>query len=154
MRSQLMLFSMERSTPSLTTHLLLIKEIKSGCMLVSQFSYPSVCFQSRIYFLANAGPNLVSSFHIIGTIFDKVYREGDLTSPPAQSIQTTLIPAGGVAAVEIQALVPGNFTLVDHSIFRIEKGAIGFLKVLGKDPKKEITVSQEPPENCPNCKLH
>jgi hypothetical protein len=65
-----------------------------------------------------------------------------------------LIPAGGVAAVEIQALVPGNFTLVDHSIFRIEKGAIGFLKVLGKDPKKEITVSQEPPENCPNCKLH
>ena len=33
--------------------------------------------QVRIYF-GNAGPNLISSFHVIGEIFDKVYREGDL----------------------------------------------------------------------------
>jgi hypothetical protein len=58
-----------------------------------------------------------------------VYREGDLTSPPARGLQTTLIPAGGAAVVEVDLPVPGNFTLIDHSIFRMDKGAIGFLKV-------------------------
>jgi nitrite reductase (NO-forming) len=41
----------------------------------------------RVY-VGNAGPNLISSFHIIGQIFDRVYREGDLISPPAQGLQT------------------------------------------------------------------
>lgn len=65
----------------------------------------------------------------IGQIFDKVYREGDLISPPARGIQTTLVPAGGSAVVEMDTTVPGSYTLVDHSIFRIDKGAVGFLKV-------------------------
>ena len=59
----------------------------------------------------------------------QVYREGDLISPPARGLQTTLIPAGGAAVVEVDLPVPGNFTLIDHSIFRMDKGAIGFLKV-------------------------
>jgi len=109
----------------------------------------------RIYF-GNAGPNLVSSFHVIGTIFDKVYREGDLLSPPARSVQTTLVPAGGATVVEIDLPVPGNFTLVDHSIFRIDKGAIGFLKVKprGGDRRRDIYDSADPPAPCPGCKLH
>ena len=48
----------------------------------------------RIFF-GNGGPNLISSFHVIGEVFDRVYREGDLLSPPGRSIQTTLVPAGG-----------------------------------------------------------
>lgn len=43
------------------------------------------------------------------------------------------VPAGGVAVVEVEVLVPGNYTLIDHSIFRIDKGAIGFLKVRPPD---------------------
>jgi hypothetical protein len=31
--------------------------------------------------------------------------------------------------VEAVLPVPGNFTLLDHAIFRIDKGAVGFLKV-------------------------
>ena len=77
-----------------------------------------------VMYVGNAGPNLISSFHVIGVIFDKVYREGDLISPPARGIQTTLIPSGGAAVVEWDAVVPGNYTIVDHSIFRIEKGRI------------------------------
>jgi FtsP/CotA-like multicopper oxidase with cupredoxin domain len=107
----------------------------------------------RVYF-GNAGPNLISSFHIIGTIFDKVYREGDLISPPGRGIQTTCVPSGGSTVVEFDAVVPGNYTLVDHSIFRLDKGAVGFLKVLGNDPKSEFFYSKTNPENCPNCKLH
>jgi len=107
----------------------------------------------RIYF-GNIGPNLVSSFHVIGAIFDKVYREGDLISPPARSVQTTIVPAGGAAVVEIVTSVPGNFTLLDHSIFRMEKGCIGFLKVSGANPRTDIYAAREPLNNCPNCKLH
>jgi copper-containing nitrite reductase len=104
-------------------------------------------------FVGNGGPNLISSFHIIGAIFDKVYREGDLVSPPARHIQTTLVPAGGAAVVEFDATVPGNYTIVDHSIFRLEKGAVGFIKAKGKQ-RPDIYDSLERPVPCPGCKLH
>jgi nitrite reductase (NO-forming) len=82
-----------------------------------------------------------------------VFVDGDLISPPRRGIQVTMIPPGSATCVEIDAIVPGNFTLVDHAIFRMDKGAIGFLKVLGI-PRKEILFSTELPENCENCKLH
>ncbi|MFN8545630.1 MAG: copper-containing nitrite reductase [Candidatus Binatia bacterium] len=82
-------------------------------------------------FVGNAGPNLISSFHVIGEILDRVYREGDLLSRPARGIQTTLIPAGGATVVEFPVEVPGTYTLVDHAIFRTQKGASGSLVVTG-----------------------
>ncbi|MFC0605084.1 copper-containing nitrite reductase [Winogradskyella pulchriflava] len=86
-------------------------------------------------FVGNGGPNLVSSFHVIGEIFDKVHVEGgDLVN---ENVQTTLIPAGGAAIVEFRVDVPGTFILVDHSIFRaFNKGALGMLKVEGEEDKK------------------
>jgi len=83
----------------------------------------------RLY-IGNGGPSLVSSFHVIGEIFDRVYKEGgdSLNS----NVQTTLVPAGGAAIVEFKAQVPGTFILVDHAIFRtFNKGALGMLKVDG-----------------------
>lgn len=85
----------------------------------------------RIFF-GNAGPNLVSSWHIIGEIFDKVWTEGSLTTPPLENVQTTLVPAAGSSIAEFVVEVPGTYISVDHSIFRIEKGALGLLKVEGK----------------------
>ncbi|MBX7225583.1 MAG: nitrite reductase, copper-containing [Chitinophagales bacterium] len=87
-------------------------------------------------FVGNGGPNLVSSFHVIGEIFDKVHIEGgDLIN---KDVQTTLIPAGGSAIVEFKVEVPGTFIIVDHSIFRtFNKGSLGMLKVTG-DENKEI----------------
>lgn len=104
-------------------------------------------------FVGNAGPNLVSSFHVIGSIFDRVYRDGDLISPPARGLQTTLVAAGGSSVVEIDCVVPGNYSLVDHSIFRMEKGCVGFLKVLGEQ-RKDVYASGDMPVFCPGCKLH
>ena len=104
-------------------------------------------------FVGNAGPNLISSFHVIGTIFDKVYREGDVVSHPARNVQTTLIPAGGATIVEMDMNVSGNFTIVDHSINRIDKGAVGFIKVKGK-PRPDIYDSLDPLVYCPGCKVH
>ena len=87
----------------------------------------------RLY-VGNGGPNLVSSFHVIGEIFDKVQVEGG--SSINENVQTTLIPAGGAAIVEFKVEVPGTFILVDHSIFRaFNKGALGMLKVQGDENK-------------------
>ena len=86
----------------------------------------------RMYF-GNAGPNLVSSWHIIGEIFDRVYDEGSLTAKPLESVQTTLVPAAGASVAEFTVEVPGNYIIVDHSIFRIDKGAVGILSVSGKE---------------------
>lgn len=87
----------------------------------------------RIY-MGNGGPNLVSSFHVIGEIFDKVHIEGGHLIN--KDVQTTLVPAGGSAIVEFKVDVPGTFILVDHSIFRaFNKGAIGMLKVDGEQDK-------------------
>jgi nitrite reductase (NO-forming) len=84
----------------------------------------------RLY-IGNGGPSLVSSFHVIGEIFDRVYKEaGDSQN---QNVQTTLVPAGGAAIVEFKAQVPGTFILVDHAIFRtFNKGALGMLRVDGE----------------------
>jgi len=95
-------------------------------------------------FVGNGGPNLVSSFHVIGEIFDRVYYEGG--SRYQENVQTTLIPAGGSAVVEFKVEVPGTYIIVDHSIFRtFNKGALGMLKVDGPDNKlvysgKEVDV--------------
>lgn len=86
-------------------------------------------------FMGNGGPNLTSSFHLIGEIFNKVYQEGN-TSTAAHNVQTTMIPAGGAALVEFKVDVPGTYILVDHSLTRaFNKGALGQLKVSGSEDK-------------------
>ncbi len=87
----------------------------------------------RLY-VGNGGPNLVSSFHVIGEIFDKVWFEGG--NKFQENVQTTLIPAGGAAMMEFHLEVPGSYVLVDHSIFRaFNKGALAILKVEGPENK-------------------
>ncbi|MDA1080068.1 MAG: copper-containing nitrite reductase [Gemmatimonadetes bacterium] len=95
----------------------------------------------RLY-VGNGGPNLVSSFHVIGEIFDKVYGEGGSTIN-ATNVQTTLIPAGGSAIVEFALEVPANYILVDHAIFRaFNKGALGILEVTGPENLRVINPIQ------------
>ena len=91
----------------------------------------------RMY-VGNGGPNLVSSFHVIGEIFDKVYVEGGKLIN--ENVQSTIIPAGGSAMVEFKVDVPGSYTLVDHSLFRaFNKGALGQLKVEGAENPEIMT---------------
>ena len=91
----------------------------------------------RMY-VGNGGPNLVSSFHVIGEIFDKVYVEGGKLID--ENVQSTLIPAGGAAIIEFKVDIPGSFTIVDHSLFRaFNKGALGQLVVEGEDHPEIMT---------------
>ncbi len=74
----------------------------------------------RIY-VGNGGPNLTSSFHIIGEIFDTVYPEGGTTA--THNVQTTSIPAGGASIVELKVEIPGTYILGNMPCFaRSTKG--------------------------------
>jgi nitrite reductase (NO-forming) len=89
----------------------------------------------RIFF-GNAGPNKPSSLHAIGQIFDKVYVDGSLESPPLRGVQTVLVPPGGAAMVEFTPRVPGKYLLVDHAIVRVEQGLKAAIDISGpKQPE-------------------
>ena len=91
----------------------------------------------RLY-VGNGGPNLVSSFHVIGEIFDKVWYEGGTHFQ--ENVQTTLIPSGGAMMADFRVEVPGSYVLVDHSIFRaFNKGALAILMVEGEEDKTVYT---------------
>lgn len=89
----------------------------------------------RMY-VGNGGVNLISSFHVIGEVFNKVFPEASFSSEPHKDVQTTLVPAGGATIVEFDLNVPGNYVLVDHALARMEKGAWGVLKVTGEENKE------------------
>ena len=89
----------------------------------------------RIYF-GNGGVNLISSFHVIGEIFDKVYPEGAIGSEPHKNVQSTIVPAGGATITDFGLEVPGNYILVDHALSRLDRGAWGTIKVEGPENKE------------------
>ena len=88
----------------------------------------------RLY-MGNGGPNLTSSFHVIGEIFDQVWAEGN-TNQITQNVQTTIVPPGGAAVTQFRLNVPATYILVDHALTRaFNKGALGMLKVSGTEDK-------------------
>ncbi|WP_424276105.1 copper-containing nitrite reductase [Cricetibacter osteomyelitidis] len=86
-------------------------------------------------FVGNAGPNLASSFHIMGKVMDNVQVEGG--SVQNHNVQTTLIPAGGATIIDLNMQTPGKYMFVDHSLFRSMKGAMGEIVVDG-EPNLEL----------------
>jgi nitrite reductase (NO-forming) len=95
----------------------------------------------RIFF-GVGGPNVVSSFHVIGEIFDRVMMEG--ASEWSTNVQTTLVPAGGATVVEFTIDVPGTYMLVDHSLSRLAKGAVGMLVAEGEENPEVFEVVSTP----------
>ncbi len=91
----------------------------------------SVGEKVRIYFAA-AGPNLSSSFHIIGEHLDKVYEKGSFSNV-GYDVQTAQVPAGSAIGAEASFQVPGEYIPLDHHIGRKDLGAYGVIKVTGPD---------------------
>ena len=86
----------------------------------------------RIYF-GNAGPNATASMHIVGEIFTDYYQFGSLSSPPLAGIQTGTVSPGSAGIFEVKASMPGQFTLMDHAMSRMEKGDMAILEVSGPE---------------------
>jgi nitrite reductase (NO-forming) len=99
----------------------------------------------RIFF-GVGGPNLTSSFHVIGEIFDRVYQYGSVTSPPLTDVQTVSVPPGGATIVEFKCEVPGRYVLVDHALSRAERGLAGYLVVEGEEQPDIFEPIGEPPD--------
>lgn len=112
--------------------------------LVSEHPLQAQVGETVRIFFGVGGPNKTSSFHVIGEIFDRVYDQASLSSPPLTDVQTTLVPTGGAAVVEFSLEVPGNYILVDHSLSRLERGLAGYLVVEG-EPAPEIFDGQATP---------
>ncbi|MDQ8184614.1 copper-containing nitrite reductase [Pelagicoccus sp. SDUM812002] len=133
-------FSMEKALTEIPDYVVFNGSV--GAMVGDNAITASVGETVRLY-VGNGGPNLVSSFHVIGEIFDKVYIEGG-TKSVNENVQTTLVPAGGSAMVDFKLETTGTYILVDHSIFRaFNKGAIGMLKVDGEENKDIYSGKQE-----------
>jgi nitrite reductase (NO-forming) len=88
----------------------------------------------RMY-VGNGGVSTVSSFHVVGEIFDTVYPEASMGGAQFKNVQTTIVPAGGATIVEFTVDYPGDYVLVDNALMRADKGAWGVLEVTGEaDP--------------------
>jgi nitrite reductase (NO-forming) len=89
-------------------------------------------------FILDAGPSVDSSFHIVGTIFDRVIKEGvELrTDNPGRygSQAVDLSPAQG-AIVEFTMAEDGLYPIVTHAFNFVGRGALGLFKAGDGDPK-------------------
>ena len=92
----------------------------------------------RIY-VHNVGPNDQSSTHLIGTVFDRVFYEGNPHND-WRGMQTVLLGASNGAVVEFIAPEEGDYVLVDHEFADAQKGAIGHVKVLSSDGRSTRPV--------------
>ena len=86
----------------------------------------------RIFF-GVGGPNYMSSFHVIGEIFDRYYPLGAVEGQPILNPHVITVPAGGTAVTEMKLDVPGRYVLVDHALSRAERGLVGWLDVEGEE---------------------
>jgi nitrite reductase (NO-forming) len=93
----------------------------------------------RIFF-GVGGPNKGSNFHIIGEVFDRVYSGSDETFTANE--EAWYVPPGSVSTFEMFLDVPGSYTIVDHALYRVQKGAVGVLKVSG-EPNPDVFSAPE-----------
>jgi nitrite reductase (NO-forming) len=82
----------------------------------------------RLY-LVNAGPNRISSFHVVGGIFERVFQDGSSTTPLA-GVQTVNVPVGGGSIFELRLREPGDYPFVTHAFADATKGAVGVLRAV------------------------
>lgn len=117
-----------------------------GALAADNAPHIGVGERARIYFV-NAGLNLDSNFHPIGSHWDTVYQEASLLNPPIRGSQTTLVPAGGGTVVELIGQVPSTIILVDHALSRtFDKGALGMIVVDGPEQPEIFEAVGAAPE--------
>lgn len=86
----------------------------------------------RLWVLA-AGPSRGLSFHVVGGVFDTVFKEGEyLLRPEAETrggAQVLDLAAAQGGFVELVFEEPGTYTAVNHSVVEMERGARALITV-------------------------
>ncbi len=85
----------------------------------------------------NVGPSKTSSFHVVGTIFDRVWFEGNPDNQ-MRGMQTVLLGSSNSATVEFMIPEEGSYIMVDHHFANASQGAIGLISTAAKPPVQEL----------------
>src|SRR5580765_2073268 len=88
-------------------------------------------------FVLNVGPSRTSSFHVVGTIFDRVWMEGNPDNQ-LRGMQTVLLGSSNSAIVEFMIPEEGSYIMVDHHFANASQGAIGLVSTTVKPPTQEL----------------
>ena len=88
-------------------------------------------------FVLNVGPSRTSSFHVVGTIFDRVWMEGNPDNQ-LRGMQTVLLGSSNSATVEYLIPEEGSYIMVDHHFANASQGAIGLVSTAAKPPAKDL----------------
>ncbi len=83
----------------------------------------------RLYVM-NVGPSGTSSFHVVGTLFDRVWMEGNPKNE-MRGVATVMLPSSGGAVIEFIVPEKGVYTFVDHEFADVEAGAAGLIDASG-----------------------
>ena len=90
----------------------------------------------RLYVL-NVGPSKTSSFHVVGTIFDRVWIDGNPDNQ-FRGMQTVLLGSSNAAIVEFMIPEDGSYIMVDHHFANASQGAIGLISTVAKAEQKDL----------------
>jgi nitrite reductase (NO-forming) len=81
------------------------------------------------FWVVAAGPTNNVNFHVVGSMLDRAWVNGDLTNPPQTAVQTVLVPAGGGAVFDVQIADEGFYPFVSHAFADVDLGQVGLLQV-------------------------
>jgi nitrite reductase (NO-forming) len=80
------------------------------------------------FWVVAAGPTLDTNFHVVGTILNRAWANGDMTRFQ-RNVQTVAVPAGGGGVFDVKIDKPGLYPFVSHAFAHVDLGQVGLLKV-------------------------
>ena len=82
------------------------------------------------FYVVDAGPSLTTAFHVVGTILDTAYVDGDMRPDQTlHGVQTVDVPAGGGGVFDVKIDQEGLYPFVSHSFASVDMGQVGILKI-------------------------
>jgi len=84
--------------------------------------------QTVRFYVVAAGPTLDTNFHVVGTILDRAWVDGDM-SRYETGVQTVAVPAGGGAVFDVKVDQEGLYPFVSHAFAHVDLGQVGLLKI-------------------------
>ena len=100
-------------------------------------------------FVLNVGPSKTLSFHVVGTIFDRAWMDGNPDNQ-FRGMQTVLLGSSSAAIVEFMIPEDGSYIMVDHHFANASQGAIGLVSAVVKPPASELEHHNMPASAVPS----
>jgi nitrite reductase (NO-forming) len=80
------------------------------------------------FWVVAAGPSLSTEFHVVGTLLNRAWVNGDMTHYQ-RNVQTVHVSAGGGGVFDVKIPATGTYAFVSHAFNSVAMGEVGLLKV-------------------------